>query len=302
MEHSRVQFNKNSEERRKRRIKILFVLLLLFLLALAAVIAFLRKGDLQITSVTVSGTQAIDPGQIVRATEKVLAGNYLWVVPRSNTLLFSKHATREYLLAEFPGLRDARIQFINRSSIKISVTERESNHVWCGTLVGCYFLDPTGVMYRESPQFSDGVYTYFSGNLLDLPADGQSPIRGRFVAAADYQRLLELYDTFTRAGVGIHEIHIDQERDVAIRSYQLKTYRVAPTTLIKVKLDDQSETIQQNLDLLLADRAFINALIAKGGELETIDLRFSGKIFYKFRNAGDVDVLNTDAPVVPVQQ
>lgn len=302
MEHSRVQFNKNSEERRKRRTKILFVLLLLLMLVLAATIGFLRKRDLQITSVTVSGTQAIDPDQITRATERMLAGNYLWVIPKTNTLLFSKYATRNYLLSEFPGLRDITIKFISPSQVHVSVVERESDHIWCDQLRGCYFLDPTGVLYRESPQFSDGVYTYFSGYLLETPSEDQSLIRGRFVTAGDYQRLLKLYELVSRAGIGIHEIAVDKERDVAIRSFTLKTYRVAPTAIIKVRLDDEAQKIIDNLELLLADRGFINALIVKGGDLETIDLRFTGKIFYKFKNAGNVDVLNADAPVVPVQE
>lgn len=302
MENARAQFNKNSEERRKQRTKILFVLLLLFLLVLAGAIAFLRKADLQINTVTVSGTEAIDPASIVRSMDAALEGNYFWVVPKRNTLLFSKRAARARLMAEFPGLRDAQIKFENRSSITVVVTERESDHIWCDSARGCYFVDDTGILYRESPQFSDGVYAYFSGNLIELPTEDQGLVHNRFVAASDYQKMVDLYKLLTTYGIGIHEIAVTPERDVYVRIFTIKNYRVTPTARIALKLDDGAQASQDNLELLLTDRGFVNALIAKGGELETIDLRFAGKIFYKFKNATQVDTSATTSVVTPAVQ
>lgn len=302
MENARAQFNKNSEERRKQRTKILFVLLLLFLLVLAGIVAFLRKADLQINTVTVSGTRAIDPATIVHSMNTALEGNYFWVIPKRNTLLFSKQVARAYLMAEFPGLRDVQIKFENQSSITVTVTERESDHIWCDSARGCYFVDNTGTLYRESPQFSDGVYAYFSGNLIDLPTGDNELVHNRFVTASDYQKLVDLYKVLTAYGIGIYEIAINSDRDVYVRIFTIKNYRVTSTARIVLRLDDGAQVSQNNLELLLTDKGFVNALIAKGGELETIDLRFAGKIFYKFKNAVQVDTSATTSVITPVVQ
>lgn len=292
MEHTKVQFNKNSEERRKKRTKVFLVLLLLFLLVLVGVIAFLRKPGLQITNVQVSGTRALDPQVVARFVDDHISGSYFLVVPKRNTLLFSKRSTREALLTQFPGLEDVRVVFVNRSSIQIEVSERESSHVWCGAQQ-CYFIDDSGIMYRESPKFSDGVYTFFSGALVELPETREGMIRSRFVTATDYEKLLELYNQLLAYPVEMYEIQVESTRDVTMRIGKIKNYELSHATKLITNLENTPDSLIETMNLLFSDKAFVNAVIAKGPELESIDLRFPGKIFYKFKNATQVDTSDT---------
>jgi hypothetical protein len=291
METSRVQFNKNSDERRKKRTKILFVLLLLFLLIVAGVVAFLRKANLQINEVSIVGTHAVDPQLIRQFVTSQMKGNYVLVIPKSNTLLFSKRSMRAKILSYFPGLSDASIQFIDHSHIEISVEERPSHRVWCNTKDRCYFIDDEGVTYREAPIFSDGIYTIFSGSLLDIPQEqdqDQALIKTRFITASDFHLVTQIVGRLRETGLTMYEVHINENRDLEIRLGGIETYPVSSNALLLTSLDRDAKELASTISLLLDDKGFINAIANRGKELETIDLRFPGKIFYKFTSGDSI--------------
>lgn len=299
METPRGGFNKNSEERRKKRTKVLFVLLLLLIVIAAGIIIFLRKSDLQITSVTVAGTRALDPKEIEQVVNTSLQGNYGYLIPKSNTLLFSKQKTKSLIMNRYPGIYNVVTKFTDRGSIVVTVSEKESEHMWC-TTGACYFIDDAGVVYRDAPLFSDGVYTYFSGSLGTLMPETGSRISSRFVSEPDYKLLLNYFSVLSQFPMVLHEIAIDENRDITIRFSQIKNYKTSNQSVVKVRLDENPRTIITTITLLLADKSFLNALIAKGGDLELIDLRFEGKIFYKFKNATQIDAAATETLVEPI--
>ena len=282
MEHPKVQFNKNSEERRKRRSKFLFVALLLFLLLAAAAVGFLRKPDLQVTRVTVTGTQALDPADIESSARAGLSGAYLFVIPRSNVLLFSKRSLEARLLQEYPAIRDAKVLFVDRQSIRVDVTERRPDSVWCRASAECYFIDSTGMIYEPSPSFSDGVYPTYSGGTIDVPAD---PVRARFLPVSDFAAISGLAASLGSYPVDGYETHIDPSGDISLRVGSIKGHPVAHSALVMFTKDSQAEVLAQELDLLLADKSFLASILAHGQDLESVDLRFPEKIYYKFKNA-----------------
>ena len=286
MENPKVQFNRNSEERRKRRTKVLFIALLLFLMAIAGGVAFLRKADMQITRVTVTGTRALDPEGIQKAALASVEGNYVWVIPRSNTLLFSKRKLQASLLQEFPGIDSLEISFADRNTIAVAVTEKHADNVWCQSATSCYFIDDTGLIYEPSPVFSDGVYTTFSGSVIQM---GDSVIRSRFVSAAAFENVKLIIAKLTAYPVSVLGALFDPTGDVSLRISNLKNYSVSSSSLILVASDTTADTVSQDLDLLLADKSFTNALTARPADLQTIDLRFPQKIYYKFKNGTATD-------------
>ncbi len=285
MEPIKVQFNKNSEERRKRRTKFLFVALLAFTILTAGTVAFLRRSDFQVTDVQVRGVQALDSNDILRQAHADFSGYYLWVIPKSNILLFSKRALRERLMQEFPGIDSLIVSFNTRNAITITVTEKEPTDVWCRTTDDCYFIDPTGMIYRQAPVFSDGIYIVFSGSTLELPSN---IIRARFISEQDFTTTKKIVADLKEYPISVLGVHSEDTGDISLRIENIKGHKLSTATKLLVTIATNQQSIIQNLDLLMADKGFTNALVSRGHELEVIDFRFPGKIYYKFKNGNSI--------------
>lgn len=295
--NSSVQLNRNSEIRRQKRTKVFFVCVLFFLVIIVGVIGFLRRREFQINAITVVNTHALDPVQIESVVRKSISGNYVLVIPRTNALFFSKTKTARLLLEQFSGLQDVSINFTDRNHITVTVDEKRPSYVWCRS-GSCWFVDHDGIIYDQSAQFSDGVFTLFSGTDSgnDLPDD---PRRGRFVSAAGFEQIQSILDFLTTAAVHPLEISylttapfLDAQAtgpgDIAIRIDTLKNNPVASTAVILITNKTTVETLAQSLDLLMNEGKFVDQLKSDGNSLQYVDLRFAGKIYYKFKQAAVV--------------
>ncbi len=281
MESPKVQFNKNSEERRKRRTKFLFVALLLLVIIIAGLVGFLRKESFQVTGVEVSGTRALSPRDIIQKAKENFSGNYAWVIPRSNILLFSKRSVKLQLLNQFPGIESLDISFKDKNTVSITVHEKEPTNIWCKAADDCYFIDDSGLIYKSAPTFSDGVYVTFTGNTIELP---EEVIRARFVSVTLFSQLRTIIQQLDQYPVSITGVRLNNEGDITLRIDRIKTYTLGPATELLITNQVDIKTITDNLTILTNDKTFTNGLIAKGSDLETIDFRFPAKIYYKFKN------------------
>lgn len=277
MEKIAVQLDKNSQVRRARRTKFLFVAILFFLLLLAGVIGFLRKANYQVATIRVDQARSINPLVVERTTKEFLSGNYFFVIPKSNALLVSKSSLRKYLLDEIPSLKNVRVHFSDPTTLLVTVEEREPNYVWCQE-TDCYFVDEQGMIYESSPVFSEGVFVTFSGG--DVIKG--SPLRKRFISPEMFTvtlRMLELLKKFPMTVIGVN-----YGVDNAIRISNIGGTSVGPHTVIMTSNTSDAETLSDSLRLIVNDKSFASMLASKGTSLEYVDLRFPGKIYYKFSN------------------
>src|SRR3989344_3771110 len=127
------------KKRRARRKKILVGLSAFLLLTIVAVLA-LRYDKLRIQEIVVSGNEILDTQNITSAVAETLSGYYFYLIPRDSSLLYAKDNMRE----------------------------RKPYALYCpdSPLDGgdsCYFLDSSGFIFDQAPNFSRGVYfTYTS--------------------------------------------------------------------------------------------------------------------------------------------
>lgn len=290
MESAKVQFNKNSEERRKRRTKFLFIGLLILIIIIAGSVAFLRKESMQITQVQVVGVEALDIEAIEQSVYAALSGNYVWIIPKSNVLLFSKSNLEQQLLTTYPGIQQATVSFKNRFTLLITITEKQPLGVWCATETHCYFIDTSGIMYKSAPVFSDGIFIRFSGSVVPIDS---GVIKGRFMDSEQFLNLKDLLGELKKYPVQVLTADINKSRDITMRIETIKGYTLSRMTKLLVTTESGNATILQNLDLLMRDKNFTSALVSRGKDLETIDFRFPGKIYYKFKNAGSSTQLDS---------
>lgn len=282
MESTKVQFNKNSEVRKKQRTKFLFIGLFLVMIIFVAVIALLRKPQLQIQKITIIGTQSLDATTIVESAQQQISGNYAWVIPKKSTLLFSKQHMKEWIFSEFPAIAAIDIIFNTRNEITISITEKKPESIWCRDGNDCYFIDHDGVLYDQAPLFSDGVYLIFSGKGQDVPID---PIRSRFTAQMTYTSLLDLVKSLEDELISTTRVVLEETGDISLRIEQFKSSKLSDGAFLRIAATTRSGDLIDSLKLLSQNPAFISELSDQKKKLESIDARFPGKIYYTFKSS-----------------
>lgn len=270
---STIKFDKNSELRRSRRIKLFFVFLLLVLLVVAGIIAFLRKKEFQISHVSVVGTKSLDSQQILDITNKYLSGHYAVIIPKTNTLLLSKGELSQYILDELPSLSRVTISFVEKNSIQVTVNEKKPSYVWCDTK--CYFVDDTGMIYEESPQFTKGIFTTFSGGTIE-----GDPIKKYFISDAQFMKMQEILAVLDQLSFGVLGVKFGEDIIIYINSINGTT--LGTQTSILVTPTEPVSDIKGALSLILNDKTFSGNVLSKGSLLQYIDIRFPEKIYYKF--------------------
>jgi hypothetical protein len=271
-------FNKNSEERHRKRMKLLFIAFLVLLIVSAGMIAFLRKPAFQIGDIAISGARSLNPEDVRELVLPFIQGNFLAVIPRTNTLLFSKTGMKKFLIDRIPSITDASIDFTNRNLITITITEKKPDSVWCRN-TDCYFIDQTGMIYEASPQFSDGVFVTFTGSTIPV---GETPLRARFVPANTFFYLKSIIADLKQYPFSVIGVDLQDTGDIALRIDQVKNVFVNPHTQILITKDTSSKSIIDSMDLLLKNNDFTSMLSTKSNNLQYLDFRFPGKIYYKF--------------------
>lgn len=112
--------------------------------------------SLTINTVRVSGNVVVTQKAIVDAANAILSGNFLWLFPKDNVLIYPKHALANALLSDFPRLMDVTVSTQFPHSVQIAVEERQTSALWCGTSIAdpstatttdCYTMDPDGYVF-----------------------------------------------------------------------------------------------------------------------------------------------------------
>ena len=297
METPKIKFDKNSQVRKGRRTKIFFVTILLILAGAVGIVALLRRPNFQISHINVLGTQSLDPAAVESLAEKYISGNYVLVIPRTNALLFSKLGMRNFLVSKIPSLQYADVVFSDRNILTITIAEKKPQYVWCADPAHCYFVDQNGIIYEEAPLFSPGVFITFTGTASALQAVDPNPIGEHFASPAGFAWVTQILTDLSRYPLHVLGVQYlldtntfsgDQpinEGDVSIIVDQIKNTIIGLKTQLIVTNTETSSTIANALDLLSSDQNFSEALTANPSSLNYIDLRFPGKIYYKFGNA-----------------
>lgn len=288
----RASFTKNQEVRRKKRTRVLLVVILFLIVLLAGAIGFLRRKNFQITAVSIVGTKALDSLVIQSAAYGHLNGSYAFVIPKTNALLFSKNDMNRFLESKFAGIESADTRFSARNQLEISIVEKKPVFTWCDQK--CYFTDKSGVIYEEAPSFTPGVFISFSGvsagSTIDPTGD---PIRKRFASQSEFDRAVEAVTrlwNYPAHVIGMKFLsNADSTSsvsagpgDIAIAVDMIKSVAVNPNAKLFVTQSQSADEVVRALDLVMAEKGFQAQLASAPKSLTYIDLRFDGKIYYKF--------------------
>ncbi|HVX90596.1 MAG TPA: hypothetical protein VHC20_03085 [Candidatus Paceibacterota bacterium] len=262
--------------RRAAKKRILIALAVLLVLALGAGVYALWQPWARIQAVEASGPHA---DTIPIAAKEALAGTYFHLIPRDSIFFYPRDAVRTAVLDAYPDIEAVSLSRTTFKSVSITAIERATAFTWCGedhtapSTDGCYDADNDGFIFESFMPSSIAASTTASDTpaMPSLPvyaalaASSTKPLRATVANAPGIVGVIRFARAMGSLGARVKSIQIrDDEADLYTSGGTRITYVIG----------------QESAAASLAATAFPE-LDLNGGSLDYIDLRFSGKVYYK---------------------
>jgi len=249
-----------------RRYAGLFLKMILPVAVIIGLVLLLRADFLQIKDFEVAGAEGLKSESIKDAAFDFATGTRLFFIPKSNIFLLDKAKLAAVLLSKFGRLEKVNInkQFFSES-IKLSLTERKADFLWCSSKDDCYFMTKDGLVFEKISvsQLSQADNKIIFEGVLE-----ENPLMKNFAAPEEMQNYLRLVEIFKSSGFDITSISIES-KDKGVAKSSIGEIIFSPE-------EDLSKTAQ-NAVLLINEVKGKNA----SSRFQYIDARFGNKIFYK---------------------
>lgn len=252
-------------KRRERKRKLVLALVCVLSLFIALVLTS-RIDKFLISDIEVYGAKVITEDEVSRSVLSTLSGKFLWLIPKSNVLFIPRGEVEANLMREYPRLSSISLSLSGTKILSASVVEREPYALYCQNSDAedkCYFLDESGFIFDEAPDFSGVVYFIYRGEGLPEPKGRQ------FLPHDKFRELSAFVENIDK--IGFEPVsHSDAE--IIMRN----------GTKLAWKEGGDLTRIFSNLKLFLespeirAQENFIN-------KVRVFDLSTENKVFYRFK-------------------
>jgi hypothetical protein len=312
------------KRRRVRLIKTIIALVSILIIATSFILV-MRSQVFKIKNVEISGAVVLDSDSIRSQVAQILSGNYLFVFPKDNIFLLPKKEIINNLQKNNPRIGEMSVS-LKSDNLSIEITERKPDSLWCGAsfseiIDSCLFVDSTGFVFSEAPQFDGSSFIKFYGKGLDATASASlaivatstetaeattTPQSWKFLDKHEYSDILHFISDVKGLGIEINAVEVaDGQYNFQIKNNGLlmvnrNVYSVEsagdtstvgagsatdPSGIAKDNLQDAVD----NLRAAISSKALFATSTSKStvqpqlAQFEYIDLRFGNKIFYKRR-------------------
>lgn len=260
--------------RKKRNWKIFkysaLVFLVLFIIGLISYLLY--RPAVRVTEIDFSGETVLSPEEIKSVSAGYMEGSYFLLVPRNSIFFYPKKSLENFLLETYTRIETIDIGFKNFHSIKIQITERKPEYLWCLEADEvCYFMDNEGLLFDVAPDFSGDAYFKFYGLL-----EGDNLLGSYYIATStNFSELKSFIDNVKGLsleptkllGKGKNEYHMT----------------LSNGSYIYFDTNKSLPDVYENLKALLSSPE-LSAADRRDLPVEYVDLRFGNKLFYKLKN------------------
>ncbi|MEK9184957.1 MAG: hypothetical protein AAB866_02205 [Patescibacteria group bacterium] len=243
---------KNVKKKRLKLIaKVSFVLFLLIIIV-GGFSYSLKSPILRIKNIEVIGNVSVSSKEIVDFVKSELTGNYFFLFPKNNSLLYPRSFIHNSILSSFIQLDNIDVRLKNLNTLEINVSERKPYVLWCaGELMDtneCYFMDKSGLIFAKAPSFSGNVFIQYYGK--------------KYSEENQFKEIDSFVQAIQKLDILVIAVSVKDNGDFEIVS---KTGKIIFNN--KKSYDD----ILTNLIAILKEKKNINY----------IDLRYGNKVYFK---------------------
>lgn len=263
----------NYQKRKQVRKKKMTFWAVVFLILLIAVVLVSRIGKFQVGEVRVEGAQVIPPEEIIKSVLESFSGNYFWLIPKSNVMIFPRGKVREDLFEKFPRFSSVELS-LEDTTLLAKVEERKPFALYCPSAerpedaAACFFLDETGFIFDEAPAFSGTVYFVYSV----LPTL-ENPKGSQLLPEENFRKLDAFIQALKKFGF----------EPIAVEVGSIETRLTLPhNSYVIWNSQDDLTLLYSNLEAFFNSEA-IKSQPGFAAKLKSLDLRTENKVFYTFK-------------------
>ena len=257
--------------------RVIFYVLLIGFVAVSIYVLFFSP-YLQITSITISGTQELKSQDIRGLIELSAQGNFFQFIPKNNFLFFPQTRIENLLKDNFKKIRSVVVTKKFPDSISINIDERKAVMVWCNS-ESCFLIDENGAAY-SSADFNSPEIVQNNLIIINDSSGHVFKVGEKITSPAYEQYVLNIKEALKNIGFEIS--------DDANNAYETPSNMADE---IDVKTEQGTDFLfSTQFTLEKAIRA-LDVTLKKGindkqKDFDYIDLRSENKVFYKFKNSG----------------
>ncbi len=242
-----------------------------FLIIVSLPIYIFRMDQFQISNIELKGNNITKSEDLTKIIKEDLKGNYLFIFPKSNALIYPKKKILSDIKANIPRIENSQGKLLNSKTLEISISERDPAGLYCQKQTSqkeCYFLDDDGYIYSVAPSFIGDVYFVYLKN-----PEITNPLGQSYLDKEEFKKLPPFIQSLKDLNVIPHSLQR------TLNEYYLE---IQGGGKIIINKDDDLGKVRENLESFLNDQVTTQA----PGFLESIsyiDLRFGNKVFYKLK-------------------
>lgn len=235
-----------------------------FVVILILVIYIAWLPALRVNAVRVQGLHDVEVEQVVHTT---LTGTHGFVLPRNSIFFIPEQDIRANVFAAHPDIESLSISADGFTALNIATTGRTEVFTWCGAshatpLSPCFSITADGLVFAESANVGESVLRVFA----PLADRAEPPYPGAYVMYAErIPETIRFIKALQTLGAGITTVaYRGDEADLYTRGGTRITYVLG----------------REELAAGIAASVFPQ-LSLNDGSIQYVDLRFSGKAYFK---------------------
>jgi hypothetical protein len=281
---------------RARQIDIVFEHIAQVMLLSYALFVFVSwltlRPAFQVTEVVIDGIHAVKEEGVAAVANDALSSKFLWRVFRNNIVFFPRERMLHDIVTLDPRIASVSLSFDSRHTLRIAINEYTVSALFCqsddpnvfaivpdkttgtttalsdtgaGELPHCYYADEQGYVFADAAEWSGHPYmTFLSSSTAPL-------LRTYILPKEEYANVNKFLASLSAINLRPNTVTILGNSDFRITT-------ALPWNILWSSKEDPQKSAD-NLALVLTSLKSKNEKNSK--ELESIDLRFGNKIFYK---------------------
>lgn len=238
---------------------------------------------LTITQIEVLGTRKLNPDEIRVAAKSRLSGNWLNFVPKNNILLAGENYIKKTFLGKYKYMAGVEIKKDFPHKISIIVRERDLGLVFCSG-GKCHVAEKNGTIFTEADFEKNELG---EREMTALFNDGGANLSVSQALDSDYIGYLLGIREKIKNDLGVdleREFHTPQMASGDIRAKTAEGWQI---------YFDKSIPLSKEIEML---KAVLENKIDpnRRSDLEYIDLRTNNKVYYKFKQLADKELIKSE--------
>ncbi len=257
-------------------------------LFLAGILAW-QSGNEKVTisKIEIFGNEVVNEKVVREIVQKEMIGKYGWLFHKNNIFIYPRGDIEKKLFELNKRIKEVNVYRDSLTAIAVEISERKPAYLYCtiapqGSTFpvtplrsaspqgqtfsrDCFFLDKTGYIFAEAPQFSGNVFFEFYADR----EFANKPLGNLLFEEKEFDRIIVFKEKTEKLGFKAVALVEKEEGD-----YDL--FFEDGAKIMFNKKQNLAEVLE-NLD------SSIETIQASTKPLEYIDLRFGNKVFYKFK-------------------